>query len=133
MKIAVCGPSVGKSSLIHRIKSGSFSLQYTPTHFTEIHKVIMGNMPVVLIETNDIIKCDVALILCKNQKDIQNLWRAYCDVSTMSPVVVRVGEDLCYEDSWLGHELHHVSNLTASGISKLISCLYLKSCMITKC
>jgi hypothetical protein len=132
MKIAICGPSVGKSSLIQRVAHGSFSLQYRPTHFAEIHKVAIGNMPVALIETKDVIKCDVALIVCKSQKDVQALWRAYCDVSTLPPVVVRIGENLDHEHSWLCHELHEVSNLTADGISKLIYCLYLKSNLITK-
>ena len=133
MRVAVCGPnSIGKSSLIQRIARGSFSLQYKPTHFTEIHKIAIGNMPVALIETKDVIKCDVALILCKSQEDVKTIWREYCDVSSLSPVVVRIGENLDYEDSWLCHELHNVSNLTANGISKLVYCLYLKSNLITK-
>jgi hypothetical protein len=131
MLVAVCGP-VGKSSLIHRITRGSFSLQYTPTYFTEIHKILVGNMPMVLVETKDVIKCDVVLLLCRKQSDVQHLWRAYCGVSRLPPVVVRVGEDLDHEDSWLGHELHRVSNLTADGISELIWCLYIKSRMLTK-
>lgn len=125
MLVAVCG-TVGKTSLINRIKSGTFSVRHTPTHFTEVHKVSMGGRPVAFVETKDVIRCDVALILCRYDDDIIDMWRAYSRVTRLPPVVVYVGETRVeavqsYPDS------HYVSNLTTHGISKLICCLYIKS------
>lgn len=133
MLVAVGGLSVGKSSLINRIKFGSFSLFQNPTNFTEIHKLFIGNTPIILVETKDVIKCDVAILLCKSQKEIKTLWRKYCDSSKLPPIVVRIGENLQYENSWLCHEVHNISNLTDTGISTLIYCLYLKSKLLLKC
>lgn len=133
MIVAVCGASmVGKSSLIQRIKYGSFSIQYFPTRFTEIHKIVMGNAPIAFVETKDIIKCDLALILCKRQRDVVKLWRKYCLVSRLPPVLVRVGERLDPEPHWLGHDVHVVSNLSSEGIAQLIYCIYIKQSILNK-
>lgn len=133
MIIAVCGaPMVGKSSLIQRIKHGSFSVQYFPTKFTEIHKIIMGDAKVALVETSDVIKCDLALILCRRQREVVKLWRKYCLVSRLPPVIVRVGERLEPEPHWLGHDVHTVSNLSSEGVSRLIYCIYIKHLLLNK-
>ena len=133
MIVAVCGASmVGKSSLIQRIKYGSFSIQYFPTKSIEIHKIVMGNAPMVLVETKNVIKCDLALVLCKSQREVADLWRKYCLVSRLPPVIVRVGENLAPEPSWLGHDIHIVSNLSSEGIAQLIYCIYIKKLLLKK-
>lgn len=126
MIVAVCGESVGKSSLINRITTGAFSVRYVPTMFTEIHKISMCGRPIALVETKDVIKCDVALIVCRQQCDVFELYKSYATVSTLMPVVVRVGEHLQQEEQMFPG-VHSVSNLTASGITELICCIYMKS------
>lgn len=133
MIIAVTGPSqVGKSSLISRIKTGAFTLQYFPTHYTEIHKITMRHRPIVLVETNHVIKCDLVLMLCKTQSELVDCWSQWCKSSTISPVVVRVGERLDPEPNWLCHDVHTISNLSAKGITQLINCIYIKSVHLNK-
>lgn len=132
MIVAVTGPTrVGKSSLISRIKTGEFTLQYFPTHYTEIHKITMRHRPIVLVETNRVIECDMVLLLCRTQSEVTD-WTSWCKASTISPVVVRVGEKLAPEPRWLSHEVHCISNLSAKGIAQLINCIYIKSVHINK-
>lgn len=131
MLVAVTG-TYGKSSLIERIKTGRFSLNYVPTRFTEIHKITMGMTPVALVETKDVIQCDLALLLCKKQGDICHVWERWCQSSTLPPVIVRVGEGLDPEPMWLGHDVHTVSNLSAEGVAQLIYCIYIKSSLVNK-
>jgi len=126
MIVAVCGESVGKSSLINRITTGAFSVRHAPTMFTEIHKISMCGRPIALVETKDVIKCDVALIVCKQQCDVFELYKSYANVSTLMPVVVRVGEHL-QEEKQMFPSVHTISNLTTSGITELICCIYIKS------
>jgi len=94
--------------------------------FTEIHKISMGGRPIALVETKDVIKCDVALIVCRQQCDVFELYKSYATVSTLMPVVVRVGERLQQEEQMFPG-VHSISNLTASGITELICCIYMKS------
>jgi|TARA_B110001452_G_scaffold267639_1_gene278744 hypothetical protein len=131
MLVAVTG-AFGKSSLIERIKTGGFSLNYVPTYFTEIHKITMGLKPVILVETKDVIKCDLALLLCKEQQDVVHVWKPWCQASVLSPVIVRVGESLDPEPMWLCHDMHTVSNLSEDGIAQLIYCIYIKSSLLNK-
>ncbi len=126
MIVAVCGESVGKSSLIYRIKNGTFSVRYAPTIFTEIHKISMCGRPFALVETKDVIRCDVALILCKHQCDILELYKSYAKVSTLMPVVIRVGEHL-HQEVQMFPSVHTISNMTTAGIAELICCIYMKS------
>jgi GTPase SAR1 family protein len=129
MLVSVCG-GVGKTSLIQRISTGAFSVQYRPTHFTEISKITMGGVPVALVETADVIACDLAVIVCRHQSEAVALWRAYLTASKLVPVVVRVGENLEVEQA-LFYDLHEISNLTGRGIPQLICAIYLKSKLLT--
>ena len=131
MLVSVCGGvEIGKTSLIQRISTGAFSLLYRPTHFTEISKIAMAGVPVALVETADVIECDLAIIVCRRQSEAVALWRAYLTASKLVPVVVRIGENLEIEPP-LFYDLHEVSNLTGQGIPQLICAIYLKSRLIT--
>ena len=135
MRVAVCGArGVGKTSLITRIATGGFSLQHRSTTSIEVTRVLLIDVPVVLIETTEttsVIQCDLALLLCSAAAEVEPLRRAYAHLHTQTMLLLM--SDRSDVPSEAHARMHVVSNLTTAGIAELIFSLYIKGHGFQKC
>jgi len=119
MIICVTG-TYGTSSLVSRLLYDEFSILHKPTILTTIYRE--GRYEVVDVPNLEHavpLKCDVLILTCKSQRDVEKLARAWFGMHKRLVVVLM---DSAPEDAVLcpAEHLLHINNMTRDGLLNLV-------------
>lgn len=119
MKICVTG-TYGTSSLVSRLLYDEFSILHNSTFFTTIYRE--GEYEVVDVPNREHsipIACDLLILTCKSQQDVQQMARKWFGVHKHLIVVL---VDAPSEEALLcpSEHLLHINNMTREGLLKLV-------------
>ena len=119
MRICVTG-TYGTSSLVSRLLYDEFSILHKPTLLTTVYNE--GAYKVMDMPNNDTtvpVQCDMLIITCKSQKDIEHIVRKWFGMHKHLVVALI---DAPPEDATLCPDEHllHINNMTRDGLLKLV-------------
>jgi hypothetical protein len=119
MKICISG-TYGTSSLVSRLLYDEFSILHKPTLLTTIYKV--GKYEVVDVPNQDHavpIQCDILILTCKTQQDVEHIARKWFGKHKHLFVVL---VDSAPEIPLLcpAEHLIHINNMTRDGLINLV-------------
>lgn len=123
MKICVTG-TYGTSSLVSRLMYDEFSILHKPTLLTTIYSEC--GYSVMDMPDNDTtvpVRCDLLIITCKSQRDVEHLARKWFGMHKHLVVaLVEASPEaavLCPQEHLL-----HINNMTRDGLLKLVQLIH---------
>lgn len=123
MRICVTG-TFGTTSLVRRLMYDEFSILHKPTILTTVYKE--NDYEVMDMPDNDMttpVKCDVLIITCKSQKDVQHLVRRWFGLHKCLVIALI---DSVPEDAMFCPDEHllNINNMTRDGLHKLVQLIH---------
>lgn len=123
MRICITG-TFGTTSLVLRLMYDEFSILHKPTLLTTIYRE--GRYEVIDVPDNSMTKplpCDVLIITCKSQKDVQHIARKWFGMHKRLFVALI---DSPPEDAILCPDEHllHINNMTRDGLLNLVQLIH---------
>lgn len=123
MRICVTG-TFGTTSLVHRLIYDEFSILHHPTILTTVYRE--GMYEVMDIPENNMtvpVRCDILIITCKSQKDVEHIVRKWFGLHKRLIVALIDSQN---EDAILCPKEHllHINNMTRDGLLKLVQLIH---------
>lgn len=121
MRICVSG-TFGVTSLVNRLLFNTFSILHKPTILTSIYKT-NGFELIDIPRTNSPVKCDLLILTCKAQKDIEPLARQWFGFHRY--LIIAIYENAT-EEPMLCPEAHFVrtDNMSRDGIDEILRIIH---------
>ena len=122
MRICVSG-TFGVTSLVSRLLFNTFSIQHKPTILTTKYKMNdfeIIDMPISVLRP---VKCDLLILTCKTQKDIESIAREWFGFHRYLIVAIYENED---EKPLLCPEAHFIrtDNMSRDGICQILRIIH---------
>ena len=123
MRICITG-TFGTTSLVQRLMYDEFSILYKPTMLTTIYRE--GYYEVMDIPDNNMtmpVQCDMLIITCKSQKDIEHIVRKWFGLHKRLIIALI---DTAPETAILCPEEHllHINNMSREGLLNLVQLIH---------
>ncbi len=121
MRVCVSG-TYGVTSLVKRILFNTFSLHHKPTILTTKYKR-NGFEIVDVPKSNRVMKCDMLILTCKTQKDIEPIAKEWLGLHRQLIIAIYENDT---EEPKLCPEAHFVrtDNMSREGIDEILRIIY---------
>lgn len=121
MRICVSG-TFGVTSLVNRLLFNTFSIQHKPTILTTIYKT-NGFELIDIPRTNSPMKCNLLILTCKAQKDIEPLAKEWLGFHRHLVIAIYGNST---EEPKLCPEAHFVrtDNMSTEGIAEILRIIH---------